>query len=99
MDTSPLTAQPRGVCCPCAYSVLEVWACAVDIYLRAQTKIQAEGLLTLAPNTGVPMVNPYLSIADKQALMMTEAAVEMGFTPASRSNVSAATRAEDVVDA
>ena len=69
-------------------SVLEVWACAADIYRRAQTKLQAEGLLTLALNTGVPMVNPYLSIADKQALMMTKAAVEMGFTPASRSRIT-----------
>ena len=69
-------------------SVLEVWACAADIYRQAQTKIQAEGLLTLAPKTGVPMVNPYLSIANKQALIMTKAAVEMGFTPASRSRIT-----------
>ena len=80
-------------------SVLEVWACAADIYRQAQTKIQTEGLLTLAPKTGVPMVNPYLSIANKQALIMTKAAVEMGFTPASRSKVSAATPVEDVLDA
>ena len=79
--------------------VLEIWACAADIYRQAQVMIQAEGLLTLAPKTGVPMVNPYLSIANKQALLMTKAAVEMGFTPASRSKVSAATPSENVVDA
>ena len=79
--------------------VLEIWACAADIYRQAQVMIQAEGLLTLAPKTGVPMVNPYLSIANKQALLMTKAAIEMGFTPASRSKVSAATPTENVVDA
>lgn len=41
-----------------------------------------------APNTGVPMQSPYLAIANKQAQIMTKAAVEMGFTPASRSRIS-----------
>ena len=77
----------------------EIWACAADIYRQAQVMIQAEGLLTLAPKIGVPMVNPYLSIANKQALLMTKAAIEMGLTPASRSKVSAATPSENIVDA
>jgi len=36
----------------------------------------------------VPMQSPYLAIANKQAQIMTKAATEMGFTPASRSRVS-----------
>jgi P27 family predicted phage terminase small subunit len=79
--------------------VLEIWACAADIHRQAQVMIKAEGLLTLAPDTGVPMVNPCLSIANKQALLMKKAAIEMGFTPASRSKVSAATPLENIVDA
>ncbi len=69
-------------------SVLEVWACAADLYRKAQAGIAKTGLLVKAPNTGVPMQSPYLAIANKQAQIMTKAATEMGFTPASRSRVS-----------
>ena len=69
-------------------SVLEVWACAADLYRRAQAGISKTGLLVKAPNTGVPMQSPYLAIANKQAQIMTKAAVEMGFTPASRSRIT-----------
>jgi phage terminase small subunit len=34
------------------------------------------------------MQSPYLAIAYKQAQIMTKAAVEMGFTPASRSRIT-----------
>ena len=69
-------------------SVLEVWACAADLYRKAQAGISKTGLLVKAPNTGVPMQSPYLAIANKQAQIMTKAAIEMGFTPASRSRVA-----------
>ena len=76
-------------------SVLEVWACAADLYRKAQTGIAKTGLLVKAPNTGVPMQSPYLAIANKQAQIMTKAAIEMGFTPASRSRVSLPVEATD----
>jgi P27 family predicted phage terminase small subunit len=69
-------------------SVLEIWACAADLYRKAQAGIAKTGLLVKAPNTGVPMQSPYLAIANKQAQIMTKAATEMGFTPASRSRVA-----------
>ena len=69
-------------------SVLEIWACAADLYRKAQAGISKTGLLIKAPNTGVPMQSPYLAIANKQAQIMTKAAVEMGFTPASRSRIT-----------
>ena len=69
-------------------SVLEIWACAADLYRKAQAGIAKTGLLVKAPNTGVPMQSPYLAIANKQAQIMTKAATEMGFTPASRSRVT-----------
>ena len=68
-------------------SVLEIWACAADLYRQAQQGLQTTGLLVPAPVSGVPMVSPYLSIANKQAQVMTRAAIEMGFTPSSRSKV------------
>lgn len=74
-------------------SVLEIWACAADLYRKAQTGISETGLLVAAPNTGVPMQSPYLAIANKQAQIMTRAATEMGFTPASRSRVNLAAEA------
>ena len=66
----------------------EVWSCAADLYRKAQIGITKTGLLIKAPNTGVPMQSPYLAIANKQAQIMTKAAVEMGFTPASRSRIT-----------
>ncbi len=69
-------------------SVLEVWSCAADLYRKAQVGLNKTGLLMKTPNTGVPMQSPYLAIANKQAQIMTKAAVEMGFTPASRSRIT-----------
>jgi P27 family predicted phage terminase small subunit len=69
-------------------SVLEVWACAADLYRKAQAGLAKTGLLIKAPNSGVPIQSPYLSIANKQAQIMTKAGAEMGFTPASRSRVT-----------
>ncbi len=68
-------------------SVLEVWACAADLYRKAQAGIAKSGMLVKSPN-GIPMQSPYLAIANKQAQIMTRAATEMGFTPASRSRVT-----------
>ena len=79
-------------------SVLEVWACAADLYRKAQAGIAKTGLLVKAPNTGVPMQSPYLAIANKQAQIMTKAAVEMGFTPASRSRITLPLEAADDLD-
>ena len=76
-------------------SVLEIWACAADLYRKAQAGIAKTGLLVKAPNTGVPMQSPYLAIANKQAQIMTKAATEMGFTPASRSRVTLPMEAAD----
>jgi P27 family predicted phage terminase small subunit len=79
-------------------SVLEVWACAADLYRQAQTGLAKTGLLIKAPNTGVPMQSPYLAIANKQAQIMTKAATEMGFTPASRSRIILPMEAADDLD-
>jgi P27 family predicted phage terminase small subunit len=78
--------------------VLEVWSCAADLYRKAQAGITKTGLLVKAPNTGVPMQSPYLAIANKQAQIMTKAATEMGFTPASRSRITLPLEAADDLD-
>jgi P27 family predicted phage terminase small subunit len=45
------------------------------------------GQVVTSPS-GYPIVNPYLSNMNKQALIMMKSASEMGFTPTSRSKVS-----------
>ena len=79
-------------------SVLEVWACASDCYRAAHVALQTEGMIVKAPKTGVPMISPYLSIANNQAALLIKAAIEMGFTPASRTKVSTKQAPEKAVD-
>ena len=79
-------------------SVLEVWSCAADLYRKAQVGLNTTGLLMKSPNMGVPMQSPYLAIANKQAQIMTKAAVEMGFTPASRSRITLPEQAKGDLD-
>jgi P27 family predicted phage terminase small subunit len=58
------------------------------MHREAAQKVTQHGMLIKAPNTGVPMQSPYLTIKNKQALIMLKAAAELGFSPVSRSSVS-----------
>lgn len=78
---------PEGLLKDLDASVFTVWVVAFDLYQEASDKVTRTGMLIKAPNTGVPMQSPYLSIVNKQAQIMMKAAAEMGFTPASRSRV------------
>jgi P27 family predicted phage terminase small subunit len=93
-----LECAPPGLLKKLDMSILEVWASAADLYRKAQAGINKTGLLIKAPNTGVPMQSPYLAIANKQAQIMAKAAVEMGFTPASRSRVQMPLEAAEEMD-
>ncbi len=78
---------PRHLLTRLDLSVLEVYACASSIYRDAQANIMREGMLVTTPN-GMPMQSPYVTIANKQAMIILKACAEMGFTPSSRSRVS-----------
>jgi hypothetical protein len=52
-------------------SVLEVCACAANLYRKPQVGIGKTGLLVKAPNAGVSMQLLYLAIANKQAQIVT----------------------------
>ena len=52
--------------------------------------VEKYGMLTKAPNTGLPIQSPYLPVVNKQALIMLRAAEQLGFTPGSRSRVQIA---------
>jgi P27 family predicted phage terminase small subunit len=55
-------------------------------YLEATANVSRAGLVVKAPS-GYPMVNPYVSIANKTLMNCTKLWVELGLTPSSRSRV------------
>jgi P27 family predicted phage terminase small subunit len=89
---------PPGLLTTLDGSILMIWACAADLYNKAQQGLAKTGLLIKLPEGGVPIQSPYLAIANKQAQIMAKAATEMGFTPATRSRVSVAAEAPDELD-
>jgi P27 family predicted phage terminase small subunit len=58
------------------------------MWAEATESIQKYGTMVKSP-TGYPMQSPYVSIANRQAEIMMRIASEFGFTPASRSRISA----------
>jgi P27 family predicted phage terminase small subunit len=82
-----ITKAPKGLLKELDQSVLTIWVIAESIHREATEKLGLRGLLTLTPNTGMPMQNPYLPIINRQSQIMLKAAGEMGFTPASRSRI------------
>jgi P27 family predicted phage terminase small subunit len=84
-----ISNAPRGLLKCLDMSTLEVWVVACSIHRDAVKKVAKIGQVVKTP-LGFPVVNPYLSNANKQAQIMLKAAAELGFTPSSRSRVSIA---------
>jgi P27 family predicted phage terminase small subunit len=61
--------------------------------LTATEAIQKYGTMVKSPS-GYPMQSPYVSVANRQAEIMMRIASEFGFTPASRSRISAPSESE-----
>lgn len=68
---------------------------AMEIYVRnlvrmreAEEHVLKHGVIVPAPRTGVPMHNPFLTVANAAAKVVKELAVELGLTPSSRGRVS-----------
>ena len=78
---------PRGLLKQLDRSVLAIWVVAEDLHRQATEQIARFGMLTKAPNTGVPMQSPYLPIVNKQAQIMLKPGSELGFTPTSRTRI------------
>lgn len=79
---------PAGLLKKLDRTVLMIWVVAEDLHRQAAEKLAKFGLLTQAPNSGMPMQSPFLPILNKQAQIMLKAAEQLGFTPASRSRIS-----------
>lgn len=77
---------PRGLMKLLDQSVLETWCVAQVLHRAANDQVTRYGMIVKTP-TGAWIQNPYLSILNKQALIMLKASGEMGFTPASRTKV------------
>src|SRR5262245_19274505 len=69
-------------------SVLAAWCIAETTFREASKKVEQHGMLIKSPD-GVSMQSPYLSIRNKQMLLMLKCGAELGFSPSSRSGIAA----------
>lgn len=56
--------------------------------VEAEKHIAEHGPIVSAPRTGVPMQNPFLSVANRAASMVARLAAELGLTPVARARLS-----------
>lgn len=69
-------------------AALAAYCGAYALWAEATEAIQKFGTMVKSPS-GYPIQSPYVSIANRQAEIMMRIASEFGFTPASRSRISA----------
>jgi P27 family predicted phage terminase small subunit len=74
-------------------AALAAYCGAYAMWAEATEAIQKYGTMVKSP-TGYPVQSPYVSIANRQAEIMMRIASEFGFTPASRSRISAPRESE-----
>lgn len=67
---------------------LATYCGAYAMWAEAMEQLQKYGTIVKSP-TGFPIQSPYMAIANRQAEIMMRIASEFGFTPASRSRISA----------
>ena len=67
---------------------LATYCGAYAMWSEAMEQLQKYGTIVKSP-TGFPIQSPYMAIANRQAELMMRIASEFGFTPASRSRISA----------
>lgn len=69
-------------------AALAAYCGAYALWAEATENIQKYGTMVKSPS-GYPIQSPYVAIANRQAELMMRIASEFGFTPASRSRISA----------
>jgi P27 family predicted phage terminase small subunit len=72
--------------------VLAIYCQAWGRMVEAEDHVSKFGQMVPAPRTGVPMHNPHMAIAYKSAETVSRLAAELGFTPSSRSRVTAVSK-------
>jgi P27 family predicted phage terminase small subunit len=78
---------PRHVLRRIDKAVLAAFIIAQDTHRRAVIAMQTSSLLVKSPTKGMPLQNPYLPIVNRQAVLMSRIACELGFTPCSRARI------------
>jgi len=89
-----LDYAPPGLLTGTDRAIFTVWVVACVEYARAAVEVRNLGQV-VTTKAGNAIQNPYLSIMNRQALMMLKAAGEMGFTPAARAALGSAAPAFD----
>jgi P27 family predicted phage terminase small subunit len=69
-------------------AALAAYCGAYALWAEAMEAIQKFGTMVKSPS-GYPQQSPYVAVANRQAEIMMRIASEFGFTPASRSRISA----------
>ena len=87
-----VASAPPGVLRHIDTSVLRAWAIAHDTHIRATAAVTSEELLiSPSPDPAYPgpkVPNPAISVLNRQAVILTRCAVELGFTPTARPRLS-----------
>ena len=78
---------PRNVLKKIDKTVLTAFIIAQDTHRKASIAMAQADLLVKTPKQGLPMQNPYLPIINRQVVIMTRTASELGFTPCSRARI------------
>lgn len=79
---------PPGLLTGTDRDTLVVWCCACVEYAKAVREVRASGQV-VTTKAGNVIQNPYLSVMNRQALIMLKAGGEMGFSPAARASLGA----------
>lgn len=78
---------PKGMLKPIDGPLLEAWVFAVVTRQKAMEKLQASSML-VRNRQGNAVQSPYLRIINQQTVIMKSLAVELGFSPAARTNIA-----------
>lgn len=89
-----LETAPPGLLRNLDASIFTTWVVACDMHAEAVQKVNQYGQMVKSPGSQTPMQSPYVSIMNKQAMIMMKSAAEMGFTPSSRSRVKVDTKSK-----
>ena len=82
-----MTHAPKGLLKMIDSSHMEVWVNALVAYRIAGAEVKNSGQTISAAN-GATVINPAMSIQNRQAVLLMRSATDMGFTPSSRTRIS-----------
>lgn len=85
--------MPKGVITTCDIAIFERWAVLYEQFIKISTALNEQGLIQIDEN-GIMRVNPLQHCVIKVSAELRAIESQLGFTPASRSKVSAVTQDE-----